>query len=129
MSEITTPLDPALYESRAGVPIAVVVTSLTVAVAAVSLRTYARAVLIRQFGADDWAAIVALTFAMGSGIMVASSALPQLRLVFIGPETDQLLPDTINGQGRHLAVVDLSLLPNYFRVRRQIPIYHTNSSD
>ena len=84
MSEATVPLDPALYESRAGVPIAVVVTCLTVAVAAVSLRTYARAVLIRQFGADDWAAIVALVFAMGSGIMVASSALPQLRLVFIG---------------------------------------------
>ena len=90
MSETTTPLDPALYESRAGVPIAVVVTSLTVSLAAVSLRTYARAVLIRQFGADDWAAIVALVFAMGSGIMVASSVLPQIRFVFIGPGTDQL---------------------------------------
>lgn len=75
MSDATTELDPALYESRAGVPIAVVVTSLTVSLVAVAMRTYARAVMIRQFGADDWAAILAVVLAMGSGIMVASSTL------------------------------------------------------
>ena len=68
------PLDPALYESRAHIPIIVVTLALAVATASVSLRTYARAVMIRQFGADDWAAIVAIVLALGSGIMVASSA-------------------------------------------------------
>jgi hypothetical protein len=32
--------------------------------------------MIRQFGADDWAAVVALVLAMGSGILVAASAYP-----------------------------------------------------
>ncbi|KAJ4297315.1 hypothetical protein N0V88_004233 [Collariella sp. IMI 366227] len=83
------------YESRAGVPIAVVTITLTTATTAVALRTYARAVMIRQFGADDWAAVVALILALGSGIMVASN--------------------TLYGQGRHLAVVDKTLLWKYFR--------------
>ncbi|KAK3905781.1 hypothetical protein C8A05DRAFT_12456 [Staphylotrichum tortipilum] len=83
------------YESRAGVPIAVVTTGLTVALIAVSLRTYARAVLIRQFGYDDWAAIAALVLAIGSGIMVTMN--------------------TLYGQGRHLAVVDMTQLWKYFR--------------
>jgi hypothetical protein len=52
----------------------VVTVSLTLATTAAVLRSYARAVMIRQFGADDWAAIVALVLALGSGIMVASSA-------------------------------------------------------
>jgi hypothetical protein len=30
--------------------------------------------MIRQFGADDWAAIIAIILALGSGIMVTSSA-------------------------------------------------------
>lgn len=63
------------YESRAGVPIAVVTITLSIATTAVALRTYARAVMIRQFGADDWAAVVAVILALGSGIMVASSLL------------------------------------------------------
>ncbi|KAL2132608.1 hypothetical protein VTI74DRAFT_3598 [Chaetomium olivicolor] len=95
MSTTDTPPDPSLYESRAGVPIAVVTITLTIAVTAVSLRTYARAVMIRQFGADDWAAVVAVILAMGSGIMVAAN--------------------TRNGHGQHLAVVDRSLLWKYFR--------------
>jgi hypothetical protein len=78
MSETTTPpLDPAMYESRAGVVIAVVATALSVATSAVLLRTYIRAVVIRQFGADDWAAVIAMVFAIGSGIMVASSMCPR----------------------------------------------------
>ncbi|GAB1310585.1 Rhodopsin domain-containing protein [Madurella fahalii] len=89
------PLDPALYESRAGVPIAVVTVALTVATTAVSLRCYTRAVMLRQFGWDDWAAIVAILLAMGSGIMVATN--------------------TIYGHGRHIAVLDPSQLYKYFR--------------
>lgn len=74
------PLDPTLYESRAGVPIAVATVALTVATSAVCLRSYARAVMLRQFGWDDWAAIVALLLAMGSGIMVATSTCQPARL-------------------------------------------------
>jgi hypothetical protein len=67
------PLDPALYESRAFIPITVVTLVLSLASTAVGLRVYTRAVLLRQFGSDDATAIVALVLAMGSGIMVASS--------------------------------------------------------
>ncbi|KAK0728921.1 hypothetical protein B0T21DRAFT_203492 [Apiosordaria backusii] len=76
MSGTFTPpegLAPEMYESRAGVVIAVVAVCLTAATTAVGFRAYARAKLIRQFGMDDWAAIVALLLAIGSGTMVASS--------------------------------------------------------
>ncbi len=54
-------MDPSLNnESRAGVPIAVVTVTLTIATTAVCLRTVTRAFVIHQFGMDDWAAIVAL---------------------------------------------------------------------
>ncbi|KAL1843478.1 hypothetical protein VTJ49DRAFT_1349 [Mycothermus thermophilus] len=96
MSEATSaPLDPALYESMAGVVIAVVSVCLTVAVTTVTLRTYTRAIVLRQFGADDWAAILAVMFAIGSGTMVALN--------------------TKYGHGQHLAVVDPTLLWKYFR--------------
>lgn len=65
------PLDPALLESRAHIPIDVVTLVLCLASTAVGLRSYTRAQLIRQFGMDDIAAICALVLAMGSGIMVA----------------------------------------------------------
>lgn len=65
--------DGKVWESRAHVPITVVTVVLSLATLAVGLRTYARAVVIRQFGIDDYAAIFALIFALGSGIMVASS--------------------------------------------------------
>ncbi|KAK4129174.1 hypothetical protein N657DRAFT_652645 [Parathielavia appendiculata] len=95
MSNTAEPLDPALYESQAGIPIAVVTVTLTIALTAVCLRTYVRAVMIGQFGADDWAAVVALVLAMGSGSLA--------------------LPDTMYGHGQHLAVVDKSQLWKYFR--------------
>ena len=47
-------------ESRAGVPIAVVATTLTIATTAVCLRTYTRACMLHNFGMDDWSAVVAL---------------------------------------------------------------------
>ncbi|KAK4167243.1 hypothetical protein QBC43DRAFT_204141 [Cladorrhinum sp. PSN259] len=96
----TTPspeLDPAVFESRAGVVIAVVVTTLSIATFAVGLRCYSRAVLIRQFGMDDWAAIVALLFALGSGTMVASN--------------------TMYGHGRHIynPTIDMTQFWKYLR--------------
>ncbi|KAK0656877.1 hypothetical protein B0T16DRAFT_315824 [Cercophora newfieldiana] len=95
MSAPEAPLDPALYESRAHIPITVVTVVLTLASTAVGLRTYTRAVLLRQFGLDDATAILALVLAMGSGIMVASN--------------------TLYGAGRHIQVVDLNNLWKYFR--------------
>lgn len=47
-------------ESRAHVPIAVVVATLTIATTAVILRSYTRLVLIQQFGYDDIGAIISL---------------------------------------------------------------------
>ncbi|KAK4041454.1 hypothetical protein C8A01DRAFT_14814 [Parachaetomium inaequale] len=89
------PLDPASYADRSGVPIAVVAVTLSVATACVCLRTYARAVMLRQFGLDDWAAVIAVLFAIGSGVSIAAS--------------------TLYGAGRHMAVVDPSQLWKYFR--------------
>ncbi|KAK0624600.1 hypothetical protein B0T17DRAFT_245961 [Bombardia bombarda] len=91
----TTMLDPSAYDSRAGVPIAVVTVCLAVATVCVAMRVYSRAVLIHQFGMDDWAAVIALLLAIGSGSMVASN--------------------TIYGAGHHIAVVDQTLLWKYFR--------------
>lgn len=67
------PLDPALYESRAWVPIAVVTSTLTIATISVCLRVYTRAFMLRSFGKDDWAAIIAVILAISSGIMVTTS--------------------------------------------------------
>lgn len=73
MSTLTAAREDKVWESCAHVPITVVTVVLGFATLAVGLRTYARAVLTRQFGMDDYAAVIALVFAMGSGIMVASS--------------------------------------------------------
>lgn len=80
----TAPLDPALYESRAGVPITVVAVGLAIATTCVGLRTYLRAVIIRQFGLDDWAAVLAVILAIGSGTMVATS---MCLLIYVLPDS------------------------------------------
>ncbi|KAK3497513.1 uncharacterized protein B0T23DRAFT_85793 [Neurospora hispaniola] len=97
MSTSTAAGQDKVWESRAHVPITVVTVVLGFATLAVGLRTYARAVLIRQFGMDDYAAVIALVFAMGSGIMVASN--------------------TIYGAGHHMGdpKIDWTELPKYFR--------------
>lgn len=84
----TEPVD--LNESVAYVPITVVAVVLGVATLAVSLRVYARAVMIRQFGYDDWAAVVALVLAIGSGIMVATSMCSLIRILSRDVATDRL---------------------------------------
>lgn len=54
-------MDPSTSnESRAALPIAVVVVTLTIAAIAVVLRTYTRLVLIKQIGIDDAAVIISL---------------------------------------------------------------------
>ena len=102
----TTPTpesDPAVFESQAGTVLAVVITTLAIATISVGLRTYSRAVMIRQFGMDDWAAIAAMIFAIGSGTMVATN--------------------TIYGHGRHIysPTVDPTQLDKYFRVSHSYP--------
>jgi hypothetical protein len=68
------PLHPSYYADRSGVPIAVVTATLIIATACVCLRIYTRAFIIRRFGPDDWAAVIAIILVIGSGVMVALSA-------------------------------------------------------
>jgi len=75
MSTTTPEYDYDIYDSRSGVAIAAVSACLSVAFTAVALRVYTRAVMIRQFGADDWAAVVAYLLALASGLFVATSML------------------------------------------------------
>jgi hypothetical protein len=60
-------MDPAqaavVDQSRAHVPIVVTVVTLMIATTAVALRSYTRAVLIKQFGYDDIGAIISLVCA------------------------------------------------------------------
>lgn len=80
-------MDPAqaalANQSRAHVPIAVVVATLTIATTAVILRSYTRLVIIKQFGYDDIGAIISLvscpfsleSFPHGDRLMTKSSLL------------------------------------------------------
>lgn len=131
MSETTPPpSDTVDSEDLSGIPIAVVTTGLTIATTCVCLRTYTRAVILRQFGPDDWAAIVAMIFAAGSGITVATSTCllppsaflhPPIRLLSLCCPDEHVNshypPDTLNGHGRHIKALDPSRLWIYFRVR------------
>lgn len=67
-------------DSRVGLVIAVTSSVLTVAFVAVALRVYTRAVLLRQFGMDDWATVFAFLVVFACGFCVAwsmsSSCLP-----------------------------------------------------
>jgi hypothetical protein len=47
-------------ESRAAVPIAVVIVMLTATIGVVGTRVYTRGYMLHQFGMDDWASIVAV---------------------------------------------------------------------
>ncbi|KAJ9143989.1 Integral membrane protein [Coniochaeta hoffmannii] len=92
-------MDPAqaatANQSRAHVPIAVVVATLTIATTAVILRSYTRAVLIKQFGYDDIGAIISLLLAIGCGTAVATN--------------------TMYGAGHHIWAVNPDSIPKYFR--------------
>lgn len=52
-------------------PIAVVVATLTIATTAVILRSYTRAVLIKQFGYDDIGAIISLVSCCFSAVLAS----------------------------------------------------------
>lgn len=87
-------LDPALYESRAWVPIAVVAPSLTIATACVALRVYTRAVMY-GFGYDDGAAVLAMVLALACGIVVAASPCQRARVsYFSATELHVQIPST-----------------------------------
>ncbi|RYO99942.1 hypothetical protein DL764_006651 [Monosporascus ibericus] len=64
-------MDPEAAESKAWVTIAVVSTTLSIALVALGLRVFTRSILVKQFGADDWAALVAGFCALTCGLLVA----------------------------------------------------------
>lgn len=68
------PLQLSYYADRSWVPITVVTATLSIATFCVCLRIYVRAFIIRRFGVDDWAAVIAIVLIIGSGVMVALSA-------------------------------------------------------
>lgn len=71
ISPETTP-ELFLPESRTEQVYPVIAVLMTFGAAAVGLRFYARAVVIRNLGPDDWIALAALVFffALGAGIFV-----------------------------------------------------------
>ncbi len=117
------PLDPAyLAESRAHVPIAVVSVVLSFATLAVAARSYARTVLIHQFGMDDWSAIVALILALGSGIMVASSQyLPSRHLTSFDTNSTLCIRYDLRSRSPHRSSQSCKSAAVLQGMRQQIP--------
>ncbi|KAH6663234.1 hypothetical protein B0J14DRAFT_707230 [Halenospora varia] len=62
---------PAAYENFAERIVAIIAACLFVATVVVSLRFYVRLVIIKNFGADDWALAVALIATIGSATIMA----------------------------------------------------------
>ncbi|KAL1845105.1 hypothetical protein VTK73DRAFT_1122 [Phialemonium thermophilum] len=88
--------DPATaQQSRAWVTITVASVMLCLATVSVVLRTYTRAVLIKQFGVDDAAALFTLLLALGCGAAV--------------------LTNVKYGLGRHIWTLDNPTVLPYFR--------------
>jgi hypothetical protein len=66
-------MDPAwANESRAAIPVAVVIATLSTAFIVVALRLYTRIVLIKQFGYDDIGAVVSLVSVSLLGVRTIS---------------------------------------------------------
>ncbi|RYP88500.1 hypothetical protein DL769_000267 [Monosporascus sp. CRB-8-3] len=75
-------MDPeSVNESKAWVTITVVSTTLSIALATLGLRVFTRSVLIKQFGADDWAALVAGIFYLS--IVFYNATLTSVKLTFL----------------------------------------------
>ncbi|RYP39580.1 hypothetical protein DL767_002128 [Monosporascus sp. MG133] len=75
-------MDPeAVNESKAWVTITVVSTTLSIALGALGLRVFTRSVLVKQFGADDWAALVAGIFY--HSIVFYNATLTSVKLTFL----------------------------------------------
>ncbi|RYP93297.1 hypothetical protein DL770_000586 [Monosporascus sp. CRB-9-2] len=103
----------AVNESKAWVTIAVVSTTLSIALAALGLRVFTRSVLVKQFGADDWAALAAGFCALTCGLLVAISEptadrFPEFWLMW--------LLDIKYGLGRHARTLTPEEMTNYFKV-------------
>ncbi|RYP53581.1 hypothetical protein DL768_001445 [Monosporascus sp. mg162] len=75
-------MDPeAVDESKAWVTITVVSTTLGIALTALGLRVFTRSVLVKQFGVDDWAALVAGIFYLS--IVFYNATLTLVKLTFL----------------------------------------------
>ncbi|RYP15889.1 hypothetical protein DL765_005423 [Monosporascus sp. GIB2] len=71
----------SVNESKAWVTIVVVPTTLSIALVTLGLRVFTRTVLIKQFGADDWAALVAGLFYFT--VVFYNATLAAVKLTFL----------------------------------------------
>jgi hypothetical protein len=76
MAMADAPLPPGSYDSSVPTTIGVTIFCLSVASAAVVLRTYTRAFIINKMGVDDYFAVASLLLAYGSGISMLCSMFP-----------------------------------------------------
>ncbi|CAK7226762.1 hypothetical protein SEUCBS140593_006351 [Sporothrix eucalyptigena] len=116
-------MDPATdNESTAWVVITVSVITMTIALAAVVARVFTRAVLVKQFGADDWGAVIAGISLLLCGIWVClniKNGLGKHAWTLTGPEIEQYFMYfyiSIVWYNWTLVVVKLSFLLQYYRV-------------
>ncbi|KAH7008820.1 hypothetical protein EDB80DRAFT_717523 [Ilyonectria destructans] len=84
------------HESRKSTIIAIVSSVLTVAFLLVSMRVYTRAVLLRNFGFDDWCCIFAFISTLACGALIAQN--------------------TTNGLGAHQSTLSEEELTEYLKI-------------
>ncbi|KAL6401912.1 hypothetical protein AUP68_14369 [Ilyonectria robusta] len=84
------------HESRKSTIIAIVSSVLTVAFLLVSMRVYTRAVILRNFGIDDWSCIFAFISTLACGALIAQN--------------------TTNGLGAHQSTLSEEELTEYLKM-------------
>ncbi|CAK7230071.1 hypothetical protein SBRCBS47491_007462 [Sporothrix bragantina] len=120
---MSTAPDPSTYtESTAWVVITVSTITMTVALTALAARVFTRAVLVKQFGADDWGACVAGLGLLLCGIWVCLNikyGLGKHAWTLTGPEIENYFMYfyiSIVWYNFTLVAVKLSFLLQYYRV-------------
>ncbi|KAL1889951.1 hypothetical protein Sste5346_008529 [Sporothrix stenoceras] len=119
----TAPTDPAVdAENTAWVVITVSTITMTVAFLTLAARVYTRAVIVKQFGADDYGAVAAGVSLLLCGIWVClniKNGLGRHAWTLTGPEITQYFKYfyiSIVWYNVTLVIVKLSFLAQYYRV-------------
>lgn len=111
-------------ESRVLLPTVVICVCIGITTVVVALRVYTRAFLIQQFGADDWALLVAYVRTSATQPTTVPTTVRTIR--YADTQTSQalsvttagiVLSNNANGQGRHMNTLSPETTMNYFRVR------------